>query len=157
MTPVLAAGALLFRWEEGELLFLLLKNARHGSWGFPKGHAEAGESPETCARREIREETGMEITHFLPGFKEVLHYHVPPATREDGDGDYDKEVHYFVAPAPSSRIQRSKEHRESAWLSIEAAKEKLQIADLRLLLDKAGSFLRSKGVTDGELGDKNWS
>lgn len=32
-----------------------------GSWQFPGGHLEAFESVEECARREVREETGLEI------------------------------------------------------------------------------------------------
>ncbi|MCR4280863.1 MAG: NUDIX domain-containing protein [Candidatus Kaiserbacteria bacterium] len=37
-----------------------------GTWCAPGGHLEMGESWEDCARREVREETGMEIenVHF---------------------------------------------------------------------------------------------
>ena len=33
-----------------------------GTWAPPGGHLEFGESVESCARREVREETGLEIT-----------------------------------------------------------------------------------------------
>lgn len=32
-----------------------------GTWAFPGGHLEFGESVEHCAKREVREETGLEI------------------------------------------------------------------------------------------------
>lgn len=32
---------------------------RHGRWDLPKGHIEAGETPEVCAERELLEETGI--------------------------------------------------------------------------------------------------
>ena len=32
---------------------------RNGRWDLPKGHLEAGESIETCAAREVEEETGV--------------------------------------------------------------------------------------------------
>ena len=38
---------------------LLIRRGRE--WIFPKGHVEPGESPEEAARREVLEETGIEI------------------------------------------------------------------------------------------------
>lgn len=35
-----------------------------GEYAFPGGHLEYGESFEECARREVREETGMEISNI---------------------------------------------------------------------------------------------
>ena len=32
-----------------------------GSWSTPGGHLDFGETPEQCARREAREETGLEV------------------------------------------------------------------------------------------------
>ena len=52
-----ASGTVLYRTDGDELLFLLLENAIHGAWGFPKGHLEQGEDLEEGARRECLEET----------------------------------------------------------------------------------------------------
>lgn len=44
------------------------KNAHGaGSWCFPGGHLEFGESIEQCARREVLEETGLEIENLRRG------------------------------------------------------------------------------------------
>jgi 8-oxo-dGTP pyrophosphatase MutT (NUDIX family) len=40
---------------------LLLQHRRDGSWGVPGGLMEVGESLEDTARREVKEETGLEI------------------------------------------------------------------------------------------------
>ena len=42
---------------------LLLRHVYHPSvpWGLPGGWLDRGESPAECARRELREETGLEI------------------------------------------------------------------------------------------------
>ncbi len=49
-------------WFEG-LVLLGRRRGAHGaeSWSFPGGHLEAGESWAACARREVLEETGLEL------------------------------------------------------------------------------------------------
>jgi len=41
--------------------FLLVKGRQTGIWSFPKGHSIKGETPLECAKREIREETGIHL------------------------------------------------------------------------------------------------
>ena len=49
--------------QDGTLSILLIKQFPDKErWGIPKGHAHTGESFEECARREIREETGVSAT-----------------------------------------------------------------------------------------------
>lgn len=47
----------------GDQVLLGLRIAGHGAgtWQFPGGHLEYGEAIEACARREAREETGLEL------------------------------------------------------------------------------------------------
>lgn len=53
--------------DQGEILIGLRTSAHgHGTWGFPGGHQDMGESPEDCARREAMEETGIEIGNLKP-------------------------------------------------------------------------------------------
>lgn len=39
----------------------------HGTWQFPGGHLEFGESPEKCAKREVYEETGLSVRNLRRG------------------------------------------------------------------------------------------
>ena len=38
----------------------------HGEWSFPGGHLEINETPEECGKREIIEETGIDISALTP-------------------------------------------------------------------------------------------
>jgi 8-oxo-dGTP diphosphatase len=64
--PRIGVAAILIR--DGQVLLGKRKGAHgHGTWAFPGGHLEYGESIETCARREVREETGLHIARMRPG------------------------------------------------------------------------------------------
>jgi 8-oxo-dGTP diphosphatase len=55
VSGVRAAGGVVVR--DGEVL--LVHRPKYDDWTFPKGKAEAGESDEDCALREVHEETGL--------------------------------------------------------------------------------------------------
>lgn len=60
---IIAAGGLVVN-EQKELLLIFRRN----KWDLPKGKLDEGESIETCAIREVMEETGLkniELTNFI--------------------------------------------------------------------------------------------
>ena len=69
------------------------QDMHHGKWNGLGGKLEPGESPEECARREIREESGLEVNDLIwkgvltfPGFsnEEDWYAFVFIASVEDG-------------------------------------------------------------------------
>ncbi|NBR77983.1 MAG: NUDIX domain-containing protein, partial [Microbacteriaceae bacterium] len=58
---VQAAGALLWRRENGVLKVLLIHRDRYDDWSWPKGKLDKGESISEAAVREIHEETGLKV------------------------------------------------------------------------------------------------
>lgn len=66
MSPQIGVGVLIFR--DGKLLLGQRKNSHGaGDWSAPGGHLEFGESPEACARREVLEETGLQLDALQNG------------------------------------------------------------------------------------------
>lgn len=59
--PVLAVEVLVVD-DDGVLAMERDAGRAPGTWGFPGGHVEAGEHPETAAVRELVEETGLVVT-----------------------------------------------------------------------------------------------
>lgn len=58
--PKVGVGIIITRGDE---VLLLRREGAHGSgtWSTPGGHLDHGETPEQCAVREAREETGVEV------------------------------------------------------------------------------------------------
>jgi 8-oxo-dGTP diphosphatase len=50
---------------KGDRVLLIKRRGVHGqgTWSTPGGHLEYGESPEACATRETKEETGVDIAN----------------------------------------------------------------------------------------------
>jgi 8-oxo-dGTP diphosphatase len=63
--PKIGVGVIVAR--DGKVLMQKRRNAHgDGTWSFPGGHLEYGESPEECAARETQEEFGVEISGPTP-------------------------------------------------------------------------------------------
>jgi len=81
--------------KDGRVLLGKRKGAHgEGSWAFPGGHLEFGETSEVCARREIAEEVGIEIENIRPATftndffeKEHKHYVTVFVTADYAAGD----------------------------------------------------------------------
>lgn len=59
--PVVGVGAVV--WRDGRVLLIRRgKPPLAGQWSLPGGAQELGETVEEAARREVREETGLELT-----------------------------------------------------------------------------------------------
>lgn len=135
-----AAGVLIWK-NEGDVLWLLLRNARLGHLGFAKGHLEAGEGELAGALREVREETGL-LPRLDPAFREVVGYETPATKKRPAAW---KEVTYFLGSVASSATVRvSTEHDQVEWLPLDRATAKLEHEQLRALLRRADRFRASR-------------
>ncbi|MSR75594.1 MAG: NUDIX domain-containing protein [Planctomycetes bacterium] len=138
-----AAGFIVFVRAGTTPRFLLLRNARHGTWSVPKGHLHDAEEALSGAWRELQEETGITQLKIWPGFEEVLSYSVPAGKRKDGAEAYEKELRLFLGEAASMAWTRSKEHDIGAWMDLEGCLDKVQHEILRDALRRAATRIAS--------------
>lgn len=145
-----SAGAIIFRKEGSETLYLLLKY-RSGHWEFPRGHIEAGETEEQAARREIEEETGIENLDFIPGFKEYTKfvfkktYNLKPEEKKKAPWIF-KLITFFVAETTAKEVVLSEENIGFLWLPYEQALKKLTFKPAKGVFTKAHNFISAKGL-----------
>jgi len=65
--PALTTDQVIFGFGEGELRVLLIWRGNEpfkGKWALPGGFMDMDEDAETCARRELEEETGLKVVNF---------------------------------------------------------------------------------------------
>ena len=123
-SPLVAAGLILRRATGAGDRWLLLQAARHGEWGFPKGHQDPGETWVETALRECAEECGIALV-AIEGSPLELRYRLPSGR--------DKLAVYFPAATASSAIGLSDEHRDASWMTAAGVLGHLPHANLRTL------------------------
>src|SRR5437879_2978241 len=89
--PILRLAARVLLIDGQERILLLRANVGEGDvWITPGGALEPGETPEDAARRELREETGIESAELSPSWTRVHRF-------EWGDNPYEQRERFFVA------------------------------------------------------------
>jgi ADP-ribose pyrophosphatase YjhB (NUDIX family) len=108
---VVAVGAVV-RNDRGEIL--LIERADNGLWALPGGAQEIGESVTDAVRREVREETGIEVE--VTGLTGI--YSDPAHVIAYDDGEVRQEFSLcFAARAISGSLLPSSESRQVRWVA----------------------------------------
>ena len=92
---------------------LLIKHRSGNHWSFPKGHANAGESPLETAQRELYEETGLSVASLLDTAPLMESYQL---MRKEGLTD--KTVTYFPAFVAGNLSLQSEELLDYKWVKV---------------------------------------
>ncbi len=108
-----SAGGVIYRFRMFTPQVLLINDLDFPDWFLPKGHVEEGENRETTAKREIKEEVGLDdliIRDYLGSF-----------TRFAEEANEDKTEHYFLIELSGNvphkiEVEQGKNWRAS-WFS----------------------------------------
>ncbi|PZP38516.1 MAG: hypothetical protein DI585_07150, partial [Pseudomonas fluorescens] len=96
------------------------KRLDNGLWNIVGGYYELGDSAESCARREVREEIGLEIKE-LTMFGVLTDPSVVRFTYPNGD-EVQSPSHVFVAVLEDGEVLADDEHSDFMWASLEEAR-----------------------------------
>ena len=128
-----SCGAIVYRKYHGNTEILLVRSIKSGHWSFPKGHVEEGETEEETARREIKEETGLDVL-LDTGFRETVTFSPKRNTK--------KTVVYFVGMATSRELMPQQEEiSELKWHEIGQAVGVLTYENDKTIVNKAKAFI----------------
>ena len=119
-----------------------------GAWSIPKGEIEEEEDPMKVALREFKEETGQVVNgDFTPlqpveqkGGKIIIAWAIEGEVNEDKIVSNTFEIEW---PPKSGRMKSFPEVDKAAWFSIDAAKEKINPAQINFI-DELTTNLRDR-------------
>ncbi|MEN6337320.1 MAG: NUDIX domain-containing protein [Phycisphaerales bacterium] len=133
--PEPTVGALIFNAEDK--LFLMSSHKWRGKWVVPGGHIELGERMEDALRREVKEETNLDIhdVEFVC-FQEFIY-----------DPRYWKRSHFiffdFACRTDSADVRLNEEAQEYMWVTLDEAR---RLPVERYTAVAIGEYQKKKGV-----------
>jgi 8-oxo-dGTP pyrophosphatase MutT (NUDIX family) len=134
VTVVVYRRVVVYRWKPGRLEFLILHRSINGpdyegdwAWTPPSGARHPGEDVDTSARRELFEETGLELT---------------PILTDCGTEDW---WVYMAKALLSNQIVLSVEHDRFEWVSPEMAVQKCSPEAVSQPLQRTATHLLQGG------------
>jgi bis(5'-nucleosidyl)-tetraphosphatase len=138
-----SAGAVIFRRSANNSIEFFLLQHSQDYWNFPKGKLEPGETKEMAAKREIKEETGLDIVNFIPRF--AFHQYYFFRAPERNFEMVFKRATYFLAEVGETVIKISHEHQAYKWLPLHQALERTaHFPVLQKMIVKAYDFILKK-------------
>ena len=126
-------------------VFLIHQYSKIGNntyWVFPKGHPEGEETPIDTAKRELREETDMEVEKIIqePNFKLTYNF-------KFNGKKIDKTVTFFLGLITKDSFSLCPDEvKEADWYTLDEAVKRLDYQDTKLMFAEARQFIATLPV-----------
>ena len=134
-----SAGGVVFRGDKGKIEVVIVSVGGQNRWQLPKGMVEKGESPETAAVREAREEAGVasEVVQLI----ETIEYWY--AGLDNGIRvRFHKRVHFYLLRYLSGETKdHDWEVNEARWVPIDDATSQLAFDNERRVMERARELI----------------
>jgi len=128
-----SCGAVIFINKGKKIEYLIIQQNINIYWGYPKGHLIENESEEIAALREIKEETGLDVT-LIPKFRHKIEYKPRP--------DILKEVIFFIGEAKDKNVKiDTQEIKSYQWVSYDEGIKKVTHEVSKELLKEANNYI----------------
>lgn len=136
-----SAGGVAYRnYADGCEIALILTNPER-RWQLPKGMIDPGETPEQAARREVREEAGVE-TELLSNIDSTEYWFM--ASHGGSRSRIHKTVHWFLLRYTSGEVSdHDHEVIEARWVPVAEALEMLAFKNEREIVEKACQMIEA--------------
>jgi len=117
------------------VLLILHQGGRH--WAFPKGHGNPGETPLESARRELKEETGLDIEKFVQESPLTERYQFRRKKEI-----VVKTVQYFPALVSGTVTLQEEEIKDAKWVPLLESTEHLTFREAKDMCEKLKALLK---------------
>ncbi len=134
-----SAGGVVFRGDKGNVEVVIVSVGGQNRWQLPKGMVEKGETPETAAVREAREEAGV-LSDVVQLIETIEYWY---AGLDNGIRvRFHKRVHFYLLRYVSGDTKdHDWEVNEARWVPIDDATSQLTFDNERRVTERARELI----------------
>lgn len=140
-----SCGAIVFTYVNGVRKYVIIRGTGNYKkyYGFPKGHVEPGETEVETALREVKEETGLDVT-LIEGFRTVDEHFL---AREGRPNDRKTNVHFLAEYQGQELVAQESEVSEIVLMDYDEAMECIKYEESRRELTEAENYLNAQTMS----------
>ncbi len=139
----ISAGCVVYRRSGNTAEVALIQPHDRQAWSLPKGLIERGETPETAARREVREETGL--LGDIVGRIDTIKYSYNARWEDPPVRIFKIVTFYLLHSTGGDPSQHDREVDRVEWFPLDYAMAHATYAQEREILRKAKDLIQSEG------------